>query len=195
MNISYEIPSDQQFITVQELKSKGLSQYNVSKLVERGALIKLTKKAYEITDYHGEESDLYYVNAYIPNGVICLLSAASYWDLTTYIPDSINVAIPRKSRVSTLPEWPQISISYFTDDRYQLGITEITEGRNHFLIYNTEKTVVDIVFYREKVGIEETKEILTTYLRRKDRNLNLLLEYAGQLKCEGIMRQYLDVLV
>jgi hypothetical protein len=63
------------------------------------------------------------------------------------------------------------------------------------LIYNTEKTVVDIVFYREKVGIEETKEILTTYLRRKDRNLNLLLEYAGQLKCEGIMRQYLEVLV
>lgn len=195
MGYSFEIPSDQQFITVQELKSKGLSQYNVSKLVESGTLIKLTKKTYEIVNYHGEESDLYYVNAYIPNGVVCLLSAASYWDLSTYIPDSINVAIPRKAKVSTLPDWPQISISYFTDDRYKLGIAKITEGRNHFLIYNAEKTVVDIVFYREKVGIEETKEILTTYLRRKDRNLNLLLEYASLLKCEGVMRKYLEVLV
>jgi len=45
-----------------------------------------------------------------------------------------------------------------------------------------EKTVVDIVFYREKVGIEETKEILVTYLQRKDRNLNRLLKYAELMK-------------
>jgi hypothetical protein len=28
----------------------------------------------------------------------------------------------------------------------------------HFRIYDIEKTVVDIVFYREKIGIEEMKE-------------------------------------
>ena len=64
-----------------------------------------------------------------------------------------------------------------------------------FRIYDIEKTVVDIVFYREKVGIEETKEILVTYLQRKDRNLNRLLKYAKQMKCDNIMRQYLEVLV
>ena len=58
-----------------------------------------------------------------------------------------------------------------------------------------EKTVVDIVFYREKVGVEETKEVLTTYLSRKERNLNRLLKYAGLMKCEKTMRNYLEVLV
>ena len=58
-----------------------------------------------------------------------------------------------------------------------------------------EKTVVDIVFYREKVGVEETKEVLTTYLSRKERNLNRLLKYAELMKCEKTMRNYLEVLV
>ena len=42
---------------------------------------------------------------------------------------------------------------------------------------------------------EETKEILITYLQRKDRNLNRFLKYAELMKCERIMRQYLEVLV
>jgi hypothetical protein len=54
---------------------------------------------------------------------------------------------------------------------------------------------VDIVFYREKIGIEETKEVLTTYLHRSDRNLNRLIRYAELLKCGDVMKQYLEVLV
>ena len=69
------------------------------------------------------------------------------------------------------------------------------EGKNEFRIYDMEKTVVDIVFYREKVGIEETKEILVTYLQRKDRNLIRLLKYAELMKCGKALRQYLEVLV
>ena len=52
-----------------------------------------------------------------------------------------------------------------------------------------------LIFYREKIGIEESKEILLNYLQRKDRNLNKLLKYSMMMKCEKIMRQYLEVLV
>ena len=68
-------------------------------------------------------------------------------------------------------------------------------GNNRFRIYDIEKTVVDIVFYREKIGIEETKEVLTTYLHRSDRNLNRLIRYAEMLKCGDVMKMYLEVLV
>ncbi len=71
----------------------------------------------------------------------------------------------------------------------------VSEGRNGFQIYNVEKTVVDIIYYREQVGIEETREILENYLRRKDRNINLLMKYAELMKCEKVTRQYLEVLV
>lgn len=189
------LPEDQKIFSMQELKGKGFSRYKVSKLVREGKLIKLNKSYYENADYRGEESDFYYTEAYAPKGVICLLSAAVYYHLTTFIPDAVDVAIPRKAKVSTMPDWPQMSVHHYTDDRHELGVITVKEGGNEFQIYDIEKTVVDIVFYREKVGIEETKEILVTYLQRKDRNLNRLLKYAELMKCDKAMRQYLEVLV
>ena len=181
--------------SMQELKDMGLSQYKVSKLVDEGKLIKLNKSFYENADYHGEESDFYYIGAYAPNGVICLLSAAGYYNLTTYIPDAVDVAIPRKANVSSKPERPQMNVHHFTDERHELGIIEVKDGENGFRIYDVEKTVVDVVFYREKVGIEETKEILVKYLQNKNRDLNRLLKYAELMKCDKTLRKYLEVLV
>ncbi len=135
------------------------------------------------------------MEAYAPNGVICLLSAAVYYNLTTFIPEAVDVAIPRKAKVSTMSDWLQLNVHYYTNDRHELGITKVKEGKNGFQIYDIEKTVVDIVFYREKVGIEKNREILVTYLQRKERNLNRLLKYARLMKCDKVMRQYLEVLI
>lgn len=189
------LPNDQKIFCMSELNSMGFSQYMVRKQVSEGKLIKLNKSYYENTEYCGDESDFYFIKAYAPSGVICLFSAAVYYHLTTFIPDAVDVAIPRKTKISTIPDCPQINVHYYTDERHRLGVMEIKEGKNGFLVYDMEKTVVDVVFYREKVGIEETKEILVTYLQRKDRNLNQLLKYAELMKCDKVMRQYLEVLV
>ena len=42
---------------------------------------------------------------------------------------------------------------------------------------------------------EETKEILTNYLARQDRNINKLYRYAEKLSCLKILKTYLEVLV
>ena len=190
-----KIPEDQMIFSVDELKMSGFSHYKINQLVEDGTLQKLNKRYYENVKYHGEESDFYYVQAYAPQGVICLMSAASYYNLTTERLDAIDVAIPRQAKISALPDWPELSVFYYAQERYETGVQMIQEGKNRFKIYDIEKTVVDIVFFREKVGLEETKEILVNYLRRKDRNLNRLIRYAEQLKCGDIMKTYLEVLV
>ena len=190
-----KVSNEQLIFSIQELKDKGLSYYKINQLVKQGILIKLNKKYYENTNFDGEESDFYYAYAYVPNGVICLLSAAVYYNLSTYRPDAIDIAIPRKARVSTLPEWPELNIYHFTEERFSVGAEIIEVGKNKFRIYDIEKTVVDIVFYREKIGIEETKEVLSNYLHRKDRNLNKLIRYAEILKCGDIINKYLEVLI
>lgn len=189
------ISNDQMIFSMEELKEKGFSLYKVNQLVNQGILKKLNKRFYENTGYQGEELDFYYAYAYVPAGVVCLMSAAVYYNLTTYRPDVVDVAIRRKAKVSSLPEWPEIKLYYYTNERFDLGIEIIADGKNRFRIYDVEKTVVDIVFYREKIGIEETKEILINYLRRSDRNLNRLVRYAELMKCGNIMRNYLEVLV
>ena len=195
MAYEYELPQDQMFFSVDELKRAGFSHYKINQLVAEGILLKLNKKYYENANYQGEESDFYYVSVYAPKGVVCLMSAAAYYNLTTYRPDAVDVAIRRKAKISTMPDWPTLSVYYYADDRFEMGIETVQEGKNQFKIYDIEKTVVDIVFFREKVGIEETKEVLINYLRRKDRNLNRLLQYAQLLKCGDVMKTYLEVLV
>ena len=190
-----QISNDQMIFSVQELKDKGFSHYKINQMVEQGILIKLNKKYYENVNFDGEGTDFYYAYAFVPGGVICLLSAAVYYNLSAYRSDAIDVAIPRKAKVSTLPDWPELNICYFTEDRFDAGIVTVEDGNNRFRIYDIEKTVVDIVFYREKIGIEETREVLTTYLSRSDRNLNRLIRYAELLKCGDVMKRYLEVLV
>ena len=186
---------NKKFITTSELKDLGYSYYKIGKLEEQGILSRVNRSTYENLTYTGDENDFFSAEAFVPNGVICLMSAARYYELTNFLPDAVDVAIERKKKVNTLPEWPVIRLFYFDPSRMDLGVTEVRDGYNCFHIFDIEKTVVDIIYYRNKIGIEETSEVLRNYLKRKDRQIDRLYAYAKQLRCEKVVRTYLEVLV
>lgn len=189
------IAENKKFITTTELKDMGYSYYKIGKLEERGILSQVNRSTYENLTYKGEENDFFSAEAFVPNGVICLMSAARYYELTNFPPETVDIAIERKKKVNTLPKWPEIRIFYFAASRMDIGVTEIQEGDNCFHIFDVEKTVVDIIYYRNKIGIEETSEVLRNYLKRKDRQIDRLYAYAKRLHCEKIVRTYLEVLM
>ena len=191
-----DIATTQKIINTKELYDFGYSYYKTKQMVASGELKRLNKKNYENLKFVGEDTEFYYLKAYIPRGVVCLMSAAVFYGLSTYQPIAIDVAINREAdSAHSLPEWPIFSIYRFHTDRFEEGIEVITDGVNQFRIYDVEKTVVDIIYYRNKIGIEETKEVLTNYLRRKDRNINKLCRYADKLKVRDILNTYMEVLV
>ena len=189
------IAENKKFITTAELKDMGYSYYRIGKLEEQGILSRVNRSTYENLTYKGDENDFFSAEAFVPYGVICLMSAARYYELTNFLPDAVDVAIERKKKVNTLPEWPEIRIFYFDASRMDLGVTEVRDGDNCFHIFDIEKTVVDIIYYRNKIGIEETSEVLRNYLKRRDRQIDRLYAYAKRLRCEKIVRTYLEVLV
>ena len=189
------LAENKKFITTAELKELGYSYYKIGKLEENGLLRRINRSTFENLSYKGDENDFFSAEAFVPNGVICLMSAARYYELTSFLPDSISVAIERKKKVVTLPEWPEIKIFYFDPARMDLGVTEVRDGDNTFHIFDIEKTVVDIIYYRNKIGIEETSEVLKSYLKRRDRQIDRLYAYAKRLRCEKVVRTYLEILV
>lgn len=189
------IPNSKKIFLMSELNELGFSAYMVRNMVAHGQLIKLNKSTYENVNYDGEESDYIYAYAYVPDGIICLLSAAVIYSLSTYRPDDIDVAVTQKRNVSTLPDWPTIKLWYFEDTRLETGVADMEICNQKIKIYDIEKTVVDIVYYRNKLGIEETKEVLINYLKRPDRNINKLCRYARRLRCKEIIDTYLEVLL
>ena len=189
------LAENKKFITTAELKDMGYSYYKIGKLEKDGLLRRVNRSTYENLSYKGDENYFFSAEAFVPYGVICLMSAARYYELTNFLPDSVDVAVERKKKVVTLPDWPEIKIFYFAPARMDLGVTEVREDDNVFHIFDIEKTVVDIIYYRNKIGIEETSEVLKNYLKRRDRQIDRLYAYAKRLRCEKIVRTYLEVLV
>lgn len=190
-----KLSDSKRFYSTEELYKIGISYYQIKQMVSRGQLKKLNKSMYENTGFNGEINDFSTVHAYIPSGIVTMLSAARYYELTTYLPDAVDVAIIRSKRVTTMPSTPSINLWFFSEKRYSTGATELKDSGSVIKIYDIEKTVVDILYYRNKVGIEETKEILINYLKRPDRDLNKLHEYARSLGCEKILSTYMEVLL
>ena len=191
----YKLDDNKKIYTTAELKTLGYAQYAIAKMLDLGIINKISSSVYENVNYNGPELDFYYISPLIAGGIVCMLSAAVYYNLSSYWPNGIDVAVKKDKRIATLPDTPIINIYHFGKARYDIGIEKINENGNSFCIYDIEKTVIDILYFRNQVGIEETKEILTNYLKRKDRNLIKLHKYAEKLQCEKILRTYLEVLV
>ena len=94
-----------------------------------------------------------------------------------------------------LQHMPVMQYYLFSGERYSTGIETIEDEHNFFRIYDPEKTVCDILFYRNKLGFETAMEVLKTYLQREDRDLNRLMKYAEKLRCGKLLREYLEVIV
>lgn len=189
------LSSKQHFYSSAELSKLGLSHYKINKLIDDGKLIRINGKIYENTSFDGDESEYENVTACIPKGKICMMTAARYYGLTTFLPDSIDIAIERSMKVSTIPDFYQIKLWYFPEKRYVTGETFGIDSSCKFPIYDIEKTVIDILNYRNKVGIESTKEVLKKYLNREERDLIKLHRYAEKLGCKKILETYLEVLL
>ena len=190
-----ELSQNTKFYTISDLKNMGYSYYKIGKLEENGILHRINRTTYENLVFTGDENDFYSAEAYVPNGVICLMSAARYYGLTDIIPHSIDVAIDRKKKINALPDWPSIRIYYYDSSRMNTGVKVLSQGENKFHIFDIEKTVVDVVCYRNKIGIEESSEVLNNYLNRNDRQIDKLYEYSKQFRCDRVLRTYLEVLI
>lgn len=185
---------NKKYIKTSELLEEEFSYYMIRRMVEEGIIKKINGNTYENLTYSGEENDFLDARGYVESGVICLMSAAVYHHLSTFRMHQIDTAIPQKSKVTTLPEWPKIALYYFSKERYELGIMDIACDGGSYRIYDIEKTVCDLLAYRYKYGQDDALAVLKNYLRREDRDMNKLLSYAKKLRSYNVLMKYLEVL-
>ena len=69
--------NEKMIYSINELKKMNFTNYKINKMVDQGSLKKLNRSYYENANYTGDFNDFVFVSAYIPKGVICLMSAAS----------------------------------------------------------------------------------------------------------------------
>ena len=62
-------------------------------------------------------------------------------------------------------------------------------------MYDLERTICDLVRNRSSFEIQDFTSALKAYVKRKDKNLTKLFEYADAFKIKNILRKYLEVLL
>lgn len=184
------------FARTKDLLRHGISPYYIRKFQEDGEIVRVKQGLLRYSSFEMNQGDeIVEVTKIVPKGVICLLSALSYYELTTYNPWEYQVAIYRGSKKPCLPNYPPIKIMYFSKLQYHHGIDEVAIDGSNVKIYDTEKTICDIVRYRDQIGMDIMKEGLRNYLQRPGKNITKLVEYAGELHIRTVLLKYLEVLL
>jgi predicted transcriptional regulator of viral defense system len=180
---------------MKDMKANGFQTRNIQKLVETGHLVRVKPGLYRLADISlGESSGLVEVCLAMPKAVICLASALAYHELTTFVPTTISFAIPRSDKPIKLPLSPNEPY-YFSEDQYKAGIGHHETKAGHIRIYGPEKTVCDVFRFRNKLGEDLALEGLKEYLKRRNRDLNVLMKFSDVCRVKGIVSQYVKALV
>lgn len=171
----------------------GRAQYErVRRAVERGELMKVKHGVYaEPTQLLNTMIDIEMI---VPDGVLCLYSAWSHYQLTTTIPPAYCIAIDAKRKVSTPSSIP-VQLYYWKKENLDFGVIEQNIAGYAIKITDIERSVCDAVKYRNKIGIDICTEVIRNYLKRSDRNLTRLMDYAGKLRVAKTLSTYLQMAI
>jgi predicted transcriptional regulator of viral defense system len=178
-----------------EALEQGVHPRTLYAMRDAGILECLDRGLYRLTDLPPlSEPDLVTVASKIPKGVICLISALHFHDITTQIPHEVSVAVSRGTEPPRL-EYPPIRLYWFSGAAFTAG-TE-THRIDHTLIrvYDVEKTLADCFKYRNKIGMDTVLEALTLYRDQRKPKPAKLVEYAKVCRVEKVIRPFLEALL
>jgi len=170
----------------------GISRKTLYAMRDEGVLERLSRGVYRLASLPGLEApDLVAVATRIPNGVVCLISALSFHDLTTQIPHAVDVAVARGAEKPRI-DYPPVNIYWFSEQAFVAGIETPTIDDKTIRIYGAEKSIADAFKYRNKIGTDVALEALRIWRRRRPSSIERLIECARICRVERIVRTYLE---
>ena len=116
-------------------------------------------------------------------------------DLTDRDPLTYSVTVPTGYNTKRLTE-EGLSVFSIKPHLYGMGITMAQSpfGRP-IRAYDAERTLCDMLRSRRQMDGALFPEALKRYVRRKSKNIPLLMRYAESLRVDKLLRQYLEVLL
>jgi predicted transcriptional regulator of viral defense system len=95
------------YLTTTELPDKAIYKH-LLRMVGKGIVQRVKQGVYRYEN-HEFDTTMLDVKKIVPDGVLCMYSAWSYYELSLQIPQSFNIAIEKSWKVS-LPDYPPITL-------------------------------------------------------------------------------------
>jgi len=183
------------FVRAADLEAQGIPRQRLYQLVHKGTVERQARGIYTASTHsHTAEHALAQVAKRVPSGVICLLTALRFHNLTTQLPGEVWIALPEKARKPRL-DYPRLRVTRFSGAALTEGIEEHQIEGVEVHVYSAAKTVADCFKYRNKVGIDVAVEALRDFTRRNRGGATELARFARICRVSRVMEPYLDSLV
>ena len=179
-----------------DLKAQGIPREYLWQLQQKGLLERAGRGIYrqpnwEVTENHS----LAEAAQRVPRGVICLLSALRFHDLTTQSPFEVWVALDRKAhRPNSIRDnhLTPLNIVRFSGEAFTRGVEDHTIEGVTVKIYSPAKTVADCFKYRNKIGVDVAVEALRDCWQKRRASADELWRYAKICRVANVMRPYME---
>ena len=178
-----------------DLRGQGVAREELRRLRASGALVQSARGLYgaadaPVTEHHA----LAQAACLVPDGVVCLLSALRFHDLTTQEPDEIWLALPSPSHEPAL-DYPPLQTVRMNAATYGAGVETHVLEKVPVRVFCVAKTVADCFKYRSKVGLDVALEALREGWRERRFTMDELWHYAQVCRVANVMRPYLEMVV
>jgi predicted transcriptional regulator of viral defense system len=177
-----------------DLQARGIPRVYLQRLYERGLLQRSGRGMYYRADTEISESHtLVEACKRVPHGVICLLSALRYHDLTTQNSRQVWMAISTKAHRPRL-DYPPLRVVRFSGAALTSGVEERRIEGVPVRVYCVAKTIADCFKYRNKIGLDVALEALRDCWRERRCTMDELWRYAEICRVTNVMRPYMEFL-
>lgn len=176
-----------------DLAAEGISHQYLQSLHRRGLLERIGRGLYTLpaaAEHFDEYAMLAEVAKRVPSGIICLLSALRFHDLTTQAPFEVWVAVEHGAYVPRDTALP-LRVVYFSGAAFTAGIEEHVVNGVPVRVYSPAKTVADCFKYRNKIGLDVALEALRETWRERRATMDEMWRYAKVCRVANVMRPYL----
>jgi len=175
-----------------DLDAYGIPRTYLSRLVSAGKLQRIGRGLYVLPGRNvSEHRSLAEACKRVPKGVVCLLSALRYHELTTQAPFEVWLAIGGKAWRPRV-DYPPLRIVRFSSAALESGIEEYQVEGVTVPVFTPAKTVTDCFKYRNKIGLDVAIEALRECWRSQRCTMDELWKYAKVCRVQNIMRPYLE---
>lgn len=181
-------------IRARELTREGVTREHLRRLLQRGQLQRIGVGLYSLPGADiSEHRSLAEACSRVPRGVICLLSALRFHNLTTQNPFEVWMAIPHKAW-RPKGEGVRLRLMHLSGHALTSGVEEHRIEGVPVRVFNPAKTVADCFKFRNKIGLDVALEALRDYRRKHRSGMDELWRFAKVCRVTAVMRPYLEAL-
>ncbi len=174
-----------------DLKKNGISTAFLTDLVRLGRLHRVDRGIYVTSD--GYVDDFFITQYKYKKGVFSHETALFLHGFSDRPPNKFVMTFPQGYSTSAINR--ELLHPVTVSKGCEIGITKIERNGMELVVYDIERTIVDLLKPRYKTDIQQLIPALRKYAEYDQRDLNKLYKYAKEFKVLDKIQQYMEVLL